>query len=181
MTTIIARRGLPRGFSLVEVSVASGLMAFLAVLLSQTWTALGRPLAETAARARLAQEADLALAALSRDLGGSLSNSAGRIGAKSAWAYVGRLQPGGNQLWLCFDGGSPPNGIPDWAAPDAVISYEVDGDALVRVDHLAGTSFVVARHVASLAVSSSGNECQITLTFVWRTHSQTYSLIAIDP
>jgi prepilin-type N-terminal cleavage/methylation domain-containing protein len=177
---IIHRRG-RRGFSLVEVSIVSGLMAVLAVMLANAWSGLGRPLLEAAVRTRLAQEADLALASLSRDLGGYLSDTVGRTGGKATYLFVGRLQPGGSQLWLCFDGGSSPNGQADWAPPDTVISYEVVGNALVRWDQTAGTSFVVARNVNSFQLQDLGNELQISLTLSFRTVSQTYTLIAKDP
>jgi prepilin-type N-terminal cleavage/methylation domain-containing protein len=175
------RRGHPRGFTLIEVSIVSILMAMLALLLAETWSGLGRPLVETAARSRLTQEANLALAALARDLGGCLSDNAGRAGRKSVYAFVGRMQPGGTQLWLCFDGGANPNGTADWAAPDTVISYEVDNARLVRLNQTAGTSFVVAQNVGSFLVENLGSECQITVTFVYRNYSQTYQLIAQDP
>ncbi len=157
------------------------LMATLAMLLAETWSGLGRPLAETAARSRLAQEANLALASLARDMGGSLSDSAGRIGSKTDSVFVGRMQPGGAQLWLCFDGGANPNGIADWAAPDTVIVYEIVGSSLVRLNQTAGTSFVVARNITSFAVEDLGSECQITLTFAYRNYSQAYQLIALNP
>jgi hypothetical protein len=133
------------------------------------------------ARSRLAQEANLARASLARDLAGCLSNSEGRIGPKTAYAFVGRMQPSSSQLWLCFDGGASPNGTADWAAPDTVIAYELDGGAFVRRDETAGTRFVVAQNVALFAVEDLGGECQITLTFTYRNYSQTYYLIAQDP
>src|SRR5262245_60568788 len=105
-----------RGFSFVEVTIVSGLMAVLAVLLANAWYGLGHPLVETVIRARLAQEANLALNALSRDLGGSLSDADASTGSKTLYQFVGRMQPGGSQLWLCFDGGTSPNGLADWAS-----------------------------------------------------------------
>jgi prepilin-type N-terminal cleavage/methylation domain-containing protein len=181
MQTINTRRVQPHGFTLVEVLIVSVLMAFLAMLLAETWSGLGRPFVEMSVRSRLASEASHARAALARDLGGCLSNNAGRIGGKLDAAFVGRLQPGGSQLWLCFDGGATPNGTADWAAPDTVISYEVDGTALVRRDQTAGTSFIVAQNVGSFIVEDLGAECQITLTFVYRNTSQTYLMIAQNP
>src|SRR5207237_1151100 len=93
------------GFTLVEALVVSGLMALLAYLLGQTWSGLGRPTADLAARGRIAHEARLASAALSRDLGGSLDSAAGRTAQKALGKFVGRMQPNGSALWLCFDGG----------------------------------------------------------------------------
>ena len=77
---------------------------------------------------RLAEEASLAVAALSRDLGGYSGGNDGRLGTQAQLKFVGRMQPGGSQLWLCFDGGANPNGMADWGAPDTVIVYQVLGN-----------------------------------------------------
>src|SRR5438067_1080268 len=108
-----------RAFTLVEMSVVSVLLVLLGLLLSQTWAGLGRPTVDLIARSRLAREARLATDALARDLGGCLANPEARLGTSSQYRFVGRSQPN-NQLWLCFDGGSTPNGTADWAAPDTV-------------------------------------------------------------
>jgi type II secretory pathway component PulJ len=169
------------GFTLAEAVVVSGLLACLAVLLARSWYGLVRPTADLAARARLAQEADLAAAALARDLGGSLANPEGRTGPRTLYPLVGRLQPGGSQLWLCFDGGSPPNGAADWGPPDTVIVYELQGDRLVRWDQNAGTTFTAARHVSGFTVRDLGGRVQIQLTFTYRGLTRTYTLVARDP
>jgi hypothetical protein len=121
-----------RGFSLAEVSVASGLLVMLAALLSSAWTGLGRPMLNSAYRSIIAKEAGLALACLARDFGGGLPE--GSTGGKLQYQLVGRTQPGGDQLWLCFDGGSAPNGLADWVSPDVVLIYRVIDGALVRSD-----------------------------------------------
>ena len=170
-----------RGFSLMEVSIASGLLIFLAMLIAETWIGLGRPLLETAHRCRVAQESNLALACLAGDLGACLPGSAGSVGGRSTSQLVGRTQPGGTQLWLCFDGGATPNGVADWASPDVVVTYELVSDGLVRTDQSTGVQFVAARKVDSLAVADLGGEVQITLAFAYRDVNATYILIAKDP
>ena len=170
-----------RGFSLIEVSVTSGLLVLLSMLIGNAWIGLGRPLLNTAHRCRVAEESTLALACLARDLGGCLPGDEGVVGAKSTYTLVGRTQPGGTELWLCFDGGNSPNGVADWVAPDVVISYSVVDHALVRSNQAAGTDFVVARNVDSLALADLGGEVEITLAFTYRAVSQTYTLVAKDP
>ncbi len=177
-STIAGRR---RGFTLVEAAVGTGLFALLSYLICQAWAGLGRPAADVAARARVASEARLAVAALARDLGGSLANPEGRLGVKELSRVVGRLQPGGTQLWLCLDGGTAPNGTADWAAPDTVIIYEVQDRKLVRWDQTAGTTIVVARDVDSLSTQNLGDSVRIVLTLSYRTVSRTYTLVARDP
>ena len=79
-----------KGFTLLEVTIVSGLMVFLAVLLSSAWTGVGRSTTDLIARSQLLQEMNLAVAAISRDLGGSLPNPESRLGGKQQ-GKVGRL------------------------------------------------------------------------------------------
>jgi type II secretory pathway component PulJ len=166
------------GFTLVEATVTSGLMAILAVLLSSLWAGCGRPATDVIARCRVAQEMNLAVGALARDLGGSLAGGAGRLGRQSDAQFVGWMLPGDMQLWLCFDGGMPPNGLPDWAPPDTVIAYLVEGDALVRWDQTANTSFTVARHIDNMQLVVEGDQLEIQLTFSYRKITRTCTLLA---
>jgi hypothetical protein len=94
---------------------------------------------------------------------------------------VGRLQPGNAQLWLCFDGGNPPNGVADWGPPDTVIVYAVQGDSLIRQDQNSNTTFVVARYVTQFSVRDLGDRVLIQLTFAYRSVTRTYTLVARDP
>jgi prepilin-type N-terminal cleavage/methylation domain-containing protein len=167
-----------RGFTLVEVLAVSTLMAFLAVLVSAAWSTLGRPTVDMIARGRIAQEANLAAASFCRDLAGSLADAGGRLGTKVQGRYVGRLIPGGTQLWLCFDGGPSPNGLADWGPPDAVIVYEVIANQLIRSDQSTNTSYVVAQYVSAMQVQDLGDRVEIQLTFTYRNVTQTYSVIA---
>src|SRR5947208_980059 len=115
----LPRPGRP-AYTLLELLIVAALMGFLVVLLGQAWHSLGRAGVDVLVRCRVTHEARLALAALSADLGGSLGDSAGRLGGPAHGKFVGRLQPGGTQLWLCFDGSSTPNGVADWGPPDTV-------------------------------------------------------------
>jgi hypothetical protein len=169
-----------KGFSLIETMLVSVFTGFLAVLISTTWSAFIRPTVDLAQRCRIAQEANLAVASLTRDLAGSLADN--QTGLKAQFLVVGRMQPDNTRLRLCFDGGATPNGTADWADPDTVISYYVDSNQLIRWDENAGTTFTVAKDVDNLYVEDlGGGEVQIRLTFHFRTITQTYTLIARDP
>ncbi|MBI3466230.1 MAG: hypothetical protein HY000_24715 [Planctomycetes bacterium] len=168
-----------RAFTLTEAVIVSALMAFLAVLLSTAWGAWGRPSAEVADRLHIAQEAQLAAASLTRDLCGSWAQD--QSGTKNKYKFVGRMQPANSQLRLCFDGGTTPNGLADWATPDVVITYYVQSKKLIRWDETSGTTFTVARDVDNLALTNLGNRVQIKLTFKYRKLDQTYTMIGIDP
>jgi prepilin-type N-terminal cleavage/methylation domain-containing protein len=169
------------GFTLVEVMVVSGLMTMLAMLLAATWSVLGKPLIEASAQARVAHEANLAVAALTRDFGGSLPGNAGRIGQIKHGKLVGRMQVANSVVRLCFDSLGTPNGIADWDDPDTVISYEVLDGNLVRWDEQAGTTFVVARHVTDFEALEQGGGVRIRLTFAHRHVTRSYTLIGLDP
>lgn len=177
--TIVARHP-RRAFTLIETLIVSGLMGFLAVMISATWSAFIRPTTDIANRCRIAQEASLALASLSRDLGGSLADNL--TGTTSQYQIVGRMQPGNTQLRLCYDGGSTPNRTADWSEPDILVRYYVDSGQLIRWNENAGTTFTVARDIDSLYVQDlGGGQVEIQLAFRFRGISQTYYLIARDP
>jgi prepilin-type N-terminal cleavage/methylation domain-containing protein len=124
------------GFTLVEVMVVSVLTAVLGLSLFWCARGFGRTAAESIARCRLAQEMNLAVNALARDLGGSLSLSG--TGARWDSQFLGwELQPDTppdnfQQLWLCFDsscGTAAPNDQPNWTSPQSLgqtaISYSL--------------------------------------------------------
>ena len=169
------------GFTLLEMMVVCFLTVLLGALLSVTWSGLCRPAADISSRACMTQEANLAAASFVRDLGGFLANPEGRIGTKYLYPFVGRMQPGGTQLWLCFDGGAFPNGVADWGRPDTVIVYYVHGSQLIRWDQTANTTYVVANHVDSMQTQGQGNGVQITLTMSYGKITQTYVFKALDP
>jgi type II secretory pathway component PulJ len=170
------------GFTLLETLLVAGLMSLLVLLISAGWAGFGGPTVDALVRCKVAQEARLAVAALSADLGGYPATGQGRPGTVAQSAFVGRQQPGGSQLWLCFDGGTNPNGLADWGPPDTVIVYQVQNGCLVRQDQAAGTSFTVARYVTGFTAQDlGGGQVQLQLTFTYRAITRTYTWIARDP
>jgi len=181
MTRPIARKvppRPPRGFTLVEVLLASGIMSLLVLLLSAAWSGLGRPSADAIARARITQEASLAAQSLARDFSGTLAEEA--AGGKQLGRIVGRMAIEGSQLRLCFDGDSA-NGTAEWAAPDTVIVYEVVEHHLVRTNLKTGTAFTVAANVKRMQLAAQADGVRVDLTFSCRDLTRTYTMIAKDP
>jgi hypothetical protein len=159
--------------------VASFLLALLGVLIAAAWRGLGRPWVEVIARSRVAQEASVAAAALARDFGGSLPDAP--QGGRLDGAAVGRLLVGSDELWICFDGGTSPDGLPDWGPPDTVITYAVQSGDLVRSNQQQGTSSVVARHVDAWVLTDQGPAIQIQLTLSYRDWTRTFTIVAANP
>lgn len=171
-----------RAFTLMEVTLVSGLMSLLVLLLSSTWYGACRPALDLIVRGELLQEADMAVASLARDFGGSLANPSGRVGGKKQWQWVGWEPFGSSEIRLCFDGGSEPDGEPDWGVTDHVISYYVQDNNLIRWDGNADTGFTVAKHVSGFQVVSDGDDCfHIVLTFTFRGLTRTCTLHARLP
>jgi prepilin-type N-terminal cleavage/methylation domain-containing protein len=171
--------GHPRGFSLVELMIVTTMTGVLVIMISGFWTSFGRSLADGVAQARTAGEATLALETLRRDLSGHLPGAA--AGSQPVGQYVGRLvTDGGARLMLCFDG-APANGNADWAAPDTVVTYEMQNGQLVRLDQQTGGTFVVADRVDQFQVLDQGDRLRIDLTVTFRDFTNTYTLIAQDP
>jgi hypothetical protein len=177
-----------RGFTLVEITVVTGLTVFLAVLLSSVWKNLNVFTTDAVGRGQLIQEMDMAAASLSRDLGGSLpiKASTSSVDADSQrpdqGRWIGWQHPSNSELWLCFDAGACPDGAPDWSGTtDTVIRYFLvpDPDAnattqiLVRENRNTSTQFVVARNVNGMTVDvdPGNNFARIALQFRYQRHS----------
>jgi prepilin-type N-terminal cleavage/methylation domain-containing protein len=136
-----------KAFTLVEVMVVSGLMAFLAVLISSAWGSLGRPTVALIRRSQCMQEIDMAVAVLARDLGGSLPGSVGdkKLARFSSWS------PNGDTLDIYF------NGVEH-------IAYSLENKKLIRKTN-DGKTFTAARNVESFQVVDHSSYIQIELSF----------------
>jgi len=194
------RRNAPRsrrGFTLVEVTLVAGLTMFLAVLLSSVWKNISLFTTDAVGRGQLMQEMDLAAASLSRDLAGSLpvlATSTFSNGKPDSGRWIAWQHPFNTELWLCYDGGTCPDGVPDpdWThltPNDTAIRYylanDPDGDVatkiLVRdtiVNSNVVSTFVVARSVNTNTVNGLGcmtvdedaGFVRITLQFKYQQH-----------
>jgi hypothetical protein len=180
------------GFTLAEVTLVTGLTVFLAVLLSSVWKNINLFTTDAVGRGQLMQEMDLAAAALSRDLAGSLpvlassTFSGSSDGKPDSGRWIAWLHPGNTELKLCYDGGTCPDGAADWTGTvDTVIRYYLDPDpntdittkVLVRENacDLPPTKFIVARNLDSMTVEAgAGTDAGfilITLQFKYQQRS----------
>jgi prepilin-type N-terminal cleavage/methylation domain-containing protein len=181
------RRG---GFSLVELTVVSVLMAVFAVLLSSAWVDVGRTAAGLIGRSQLVQERDMAVAALTRDLGGGSTEPATLVGEKLSgrwlwWECPNNATVASNQdLVLYYDGGTDAGGTP---LSNTVVRYLVESGLLKRRQSVGGgppAEFVVARNVHSMTVAADGpsaSAVRIVLCFQYRTMTLTADLTAEPP
>ncbi len=181
-----------KGFSLVEVTIVGVLMAALAVLLSSAWVGVGKTAVSLIGRSRLVQERDLAMAALSRDLGGSLAdsdpNSYARKGDKATGRWlrwenpVNALLPSNKDLKLFYDG----------ETTETTIRYLVKEDTdtgvstlilVRRKNETPSTDFTVAKNVYSMNVTldPDNKAAEIVLCFQYRTLTLTCDLTAKQP
>jgi type II secretory pathway pseudopilin PulG len=174
----LRRRGCHGGFTLTEIMLVGGLMSLLALLISGAWRGFGRSSADAVVRCRVAQEANLALECLARDFGGSLAGQP--AGDKRLGQVVGRLVVSGSQLWLCFDG-QPVDGVADWGPPDTVITYEVQGNQLIRSNQQTAVALAVADKVDQMQLTEQIDGVRIDLTLKYRDLTRTYTIVAKDP
>ena len=155
-----------RGSTIVELTITSALMVVVAVILSRTWAIFGRSAISTMARARVAQEANLAAAALANDIG-----LLARLPENCTDTRYGNIQPG-------IDGTSLSFSIDDGTGTTRIIQYARDQDdssKLIRTDLTAsqGSGRVVATLVSGFQAtavtlpnefSGSGVRIDLTLT-----------------
>ena len=161
------------GFTVLEVMLVSGLMAFLAILLSSAWSGIGRSSVDIAARIQLLQELDLAVASLSRDLSGSLPIPSSKLSESGDYGEKaeGRLsdcrpKDPGNSLELCYNNGA--DTVEYCLENDPDERYETK--ILVRKYNTDTPAFTVARCVKDFVVSVTPDDewISIELTFYKR-------------
>ncbi len=166
---------------MTELIIVTLLLSMLSMIVGTTWIAFGRSAWESVRNSRLTEEAELAVSTLAGDLSGYYPEASSTSDPRDRSRWVGRVQPGGTSLWLCFDGGDPLDGLASWAAPDVVISYTQNGDKLVRFNQATGVSTVVATHVSNFTASDLGNAVQIDLRLTSQGITSNYRFIALDP
>ncbi len=184
-----------RGFTIMEMVVATFLAALLALLLATAAATFVRPAGEVDGRTRLALEASMAAEALARDLGGYLADNSGNPGNLTQYQFskTSSWIPANGSLVLNYQGGTPP-------VPASVsVTYLLQNNALVRTGSYPVQSVVVASHVTGFNASlcnpdgtpnSATGTCvmiQITLTYPdppsnrLPSFSATYVLIGVQP
>jgi prepilin-type N-terminal cleavage/methylation domain-containing protein len=177
-----------RGFTLIEMVVATFLIALLSMLLALSWKTFGVPAVDVEARARLALSANLAAAALAQDMRGYQVRLEGKTGPSDS-IQVYRLykfdswQNSEDHVCLLF---KPENTASNLKL--IAISYYVDSSTLVRKEvdtqavpevELPAMTTAVATHVKKLVVDPTTNQVGITVSY-WR-YEGTYGFSAINP
>lgn len=171
------------GITVTEMVVATGLASLLMILLATTWATFGRPALEVEARARIEQEGILAAQSLACDFGGFLADAPGRTGSyqdkvtspyQSASPPWNVSTPGVLLLNFC---GSPTTEV-------IVITYQLQGNLLVRTNSSTGLTTTVSRYVTAFsAVTDPDNSNQVILTIsiTYRNFTSTFTLIGVAP
>jgi hypothetical protein len=171
-----ARPSRRRGYSVTEMVIASVLATLLGVLLASACATFGRPALEVEARARITQEAILAAQSLACDLGGFLADTPGRTGTLSQYQFVDWDLSQGNVLLLNFQGASSGDLI--------VITYQLQGNLLLRSNSATGVTMTVANYVTSFSIEpdpNNGSQARIQFTISFRYFTATYTLIGVSP
>jgi prepilin-type N-terminal cleavage/methylation domain-containing protein len=165
-----------RGFTLTEMVVATALTTLIMMLLGITWMAFGRPAVDVEARARIEQEGILAAQSLACDLGGFLSDSSGRTGSSAQYQFADWNLSDSSVLLINFQGTDSSDII--------VVSYQLQGNQLVRSNSATGVSTTIARYVTGFTVGpdqQNPNWAQIQITISYRSFSSTFTLIGVSP
>jgi type II secretory pathway component PulJ len=169
-------RGVRRGFSLVETMLASVLATLLGVLLAMSCATFGRPALEVEARARLTQEGILAAQSIACDLGGFLTDNSGRTGTATQYVFFGWDLSQGNALVLNYYGATTSDLV--------VITYQLNGNQLVRYNSTSGVTTTIANYVTAFSVEPNPNNASqalIQITIAFRYFNSTYTLIGVNP
>jgi prepilin-type N-terminal cleavage/methylation domain-containing protein len=168
-----------RGYTLIELVVASFLISLLSMLLILAWKTFGLPALEVETRARITIDANLAAESLARDLSGYQVKREGKSGPADPiqvyrlYKFESRLDPDDTHpypLRLRFkreDQATNPTVI--------TVSYYVNSSTstLVRTEEESGTPITVATHVKNLEFTQSN---QISFTVSYRQFEGTYTL-----
>jgi prepilin-type N-terminal cleavage/methylation domain-containing protein len=125
-----------RGFTLLELLIAATLAAGLTLITAHFWSYFLRQMQDLNDRARMAQELRFAVDSIRHDMG----------------AAVGATPMGDGRLLLCKDGGAIPDGLPEWGAPDSLVTYSLVNGQLLREDGSSGVTVVIADKVSAFTV-----------------------------
>jgi hypothetical protein len=165
-----------RGYSLVELVVASLLAVLLGSLLATAFITFGRPAIEVEARTRISREAILAVQSVACDLGGFLADNPGRTGPLGHYRFTEWDLSDPNVLLLVFQGSSVKTLV--------VIRYEIQGNRLVRTNSDTGATTTIANHVTGFKVEidpDHSNRSLIHISITYRDYTAIYSVIGIKP
>lgn len=165
-----------RGFSLLEITIASIISAIVVLMASGVAVDISRHMAANIIETQVAAEARLAIESFRRDFTGSSLDM--MQGDRAEWRLVGRMIPNANELRLCFD--ADQDATADWVAPDRVIIYSLDGDQLIRTDQVSGNTYTVARLVDDIEFTIGVGEINIAIDFQAGDFTESYVFATSD-
>jgi type II secretory pathway component PulJ len=174
--TLAVRKICRPGFSLLEVTIATMMAAMVVTMAAGVTYDVSRVMAGNIAQTQIAIEARLAVESFRRDFGGSSQDIF--HDETYEWRLVGRLIPTTDELRLCFD--RDLDASADWAEPDRVITYSVDGDQLLRSDGVSGTTITIAHNISDVQFAINGNDINIVIEFQVGGLTETYTFITSD-
>jgi hypothetical protein len=156
--------------------ICAGLATLLGFLLAGACATFARPAVEVEARARIEQEAILASQSLACDLGGYLPDSPGQTGTLGQYDFVDWDLSNSNALVLNFQGAASGDVI--------VVTYELQGNLLVRTNSSTGVTTTIAKYLTSFSVQGdpdNANLATIQFTVAYRYFTSTFTLIGVSP
>jgi hypothetical protein len=165
-----------RGSTVLEMVVGSILATLLGILLAGACATFGRPALEVEARARIEQEAILATQSIACDLGGFLADGPGRTGNLGHYAFLDWDLSNGNVMLLNYKDADSGDLV--------VVTYELEGNLLVRSNSATGVSTTIAKYVTNFSVSTDpgdSSQAQIQFTIAFRYFTATYTLVGVSP
>ncbi|QDT13320.1 prepilin-type N-terminal cleavage/methylation domain-containing protein [Stieleria marina] len=165
-----------RGFSLLEITIASIISAILVLMASGVAVDISRHMAANIVETQVTAEARLAIESFRRDFAGASPDDL--TGDRMEWRLVGRMIPNSQELRLCFD--ADQNATADWVAPDRVIIYSLWDGQLIRSDATTGNTYTVARWVNDIDFNVGVNEIIITIDFEAGNFTETYTFATSD-
>ena len=137
-----------QGHSLLEVLVASMLLAMISIAVMRVGPELTSGTAKLTARARTVGELRIAVESILQDMGGA---------ADVSWMNNDRLEIIREEELAVWLGAWVPG------PGDAGIQYELETEGLVRTDLALGSAVVVAREIDVFTVTETGN-ARVTIT-----------------
>ncbi len=185
-----------RGFTIMEMVVATFLAALLAVLLAAAAATFVRPAGDVDGRTRLALEASMAAEALARDLSGYLADNSFNPGTLTQYKFSNWV-PGSGSLVLNYQSSPPPAPAPATVSVTYVLgpnntlvrslSYPLPSEPLVVASHVASFNTSLCNLDGTLNSMGSYLNIAITLTYPdppstrLPSFTGTYVLIGVQP
>ena len=151
------------GFTLLEMLIVGMLGALLLAFAANATRWYTRSISDQHISSELGRELKFAAQAIAQDFGRSVAAQTG------------------DGTDLLFDYDSNGDSTAQWAAPDKVIRYVLQGGVLLRRDLSDGTEIPIARNINTVSVSGDGTELDVYLLATYRTTQQDLTLALPNP